>query len=251
MTKVYGGSDKETLCRALDGVCLTVHRGEFTGVMGPSGSGKTTLLQVLGGMQSPTSGEILFQGHPIPKGSEDQRARFRRRQLGFIFQSCQLLASSSLYENILLSFILQGKVAGSRKRIGALAAQLGIQDALFKYPHEVSGGKKQRAAVARALVHQPELLLADEPTGNLDTQNARSLLEALTRLNQEEERTILMVTHDPVCASYCRRVVFIRDGRMWTEIRRGKSREDFFHRILASVSAMGGNSFESMAPRQT
>lgn len=251
VTKVYGGLDQGTLRRALDSVSLTIYPGEFIGVMGASGSGKTTLLQLLGGMKRPTSGDILFCGRSLSGWSEDHLTRFRRKHLGFIFQSCQLLNSSTLYENILLPLILRGDANETEEWVKEVAVQMGISNVLFKYPHEVSGGQKQRAAVARALIHQPDLLLADEPTGKLDSGNARSLLESLTKLNREEERTILMVTHDPVCASYCRRVIFIRDGRGWMEIRRGQNREAFFHRILAAMSAMGGNMDEFMAPRQT
>jgi len=245
LTKIYGGQRSAVTVKALDSFNLTVEKGEFVGIMGPSGSGKTTLLQLLGTIDVPTSGEILVGGQSLAGLKGDQLALFRRRNLGFIFQDFNLLDSLTLKENIMVPLALEGKPAGELEaRTQAIAKRLGIAEVLQHYPYQVSGGQKQRAAAARALIHEPALILADEPTGNLDSKAARSLMESLERLNAEGGATILMVTHDPVSASYCKRIQFIKDGRPFTELRRGSDQAAFFHQILDVLSAMGGESYD-------
>lgn len=241
LTRVYSNERGGSLHRALDAFHLTVERGEFVGVMGPSGSGKTTLLQLLGTMDQPTYGEVRFGGKSLSGLSLDQLREFRRRHLGFIFQEFHLLHSLTLRENIMLPLILETAVPEEvDERVHTVASQLGIEEILNKHPYEVSGGQQQRAAAARALVHRPDLVLADEPTGNLDSRSARTLMESLEKMNQTEKATILMVTHDAVSASYCKRILFIKDGKLWTEIHQGEERRAFYRRILTVVSALGG-----------
>jgi ABC-type lipoprotein export system ATPase subunit len=248
LTKIYGGQKGTVAVRALDGLNLTVEPGEFVGIMGPSGSGKTTLLQLLGTIDRPTSGDVMVEGQSLSALKGNDLAIFRRRRLGFIFQEFNLLDSLTLKENILLPLALEKRpVAEIEAKVEAIARRLGIREVLAHYPYEVSGGQKQRAAAARALIHSPALVLADEPTGNLDSRAARALMEALEGLNGQEQATILMVTHDPVSASYCRRILFIKDGRLHTELRRGPDRNQFFQRILDVVAAMGGDPHDAVA----
>jgi len=243
LTKVYGGQRGTVAVRALDSLNLTVEAGEFVGIMGPSGSGKSTLLHLLGTIDSPTSGEIEIGGEELSRLKGDALALFRRRRLGFIFQDFNLMDSLTLQENILLPLALERvPVAEIEQRVAAVAGRLGLMGELQRYPYEVSGGQKQRAAAARALIHRPDLVLADEPTGNLDSRSARALMESLAELNAETKATILMVTHDPVSASYCRRILFIKDGKPFTELRQGADRTALFHQILDVLSAMGGES---------
>jgi ABC-type lipoprotein export system ATPase subunit len=250
LTKIYGGSKGATV-RALDGVSLAVEPGEFVTIMGPSGSGKSTLLQLLGSIDTPTAGEVLVGGKPLAGLKGDALALFRRRHLGFIFQDFNLLDSLTLKENILLPLALEGgRPAEIEARVAELADMLGLTDELNRYPYEVSGGQKQRAAAARALAHRPELVLADEPTGNLDSRSAKVLMESLESLNQQEQATILMVTHDPVAASYCRRVVFLKDGRLMSELRRGADRGRFFQQILDVLAATGGEEHDHLYARR-
>lgn len=245
LTKIYGGGKGSVSVRALDSFNLTVEAGDFVGIMGPSGSGKTTLLQLLGTIDAPTSGEIVVNGEQIGKLKDNELALFRRRQLGFIFQDFNLLDSLTLRENMMIPLVLEERpVTEITAKLTALADQLGITPELDRYPHEVSGGQKQRAAAARALMHRPALLLADEPTGNLDSTSANALMESLALLNEQEQATVVMVTHDPVMASYTRRILFIKDGRLFNEVRRGSDRGEFFQQILHVLSAMGGGSYD-------
>ncbi|HWI64276.1 MAG TPA: ABC transporter ATP-binding protein [Symbiobacteriaceae bacterium] len=241
VTKVYGGQKSAVAVKALDGFSLTVEAGEFVGIMGPSGSGKTTLLQLLGTIDTPTAGEVRVAGRPLSGLKGDELALFRRRNLGFIFQDFNLLEALTIKENIVVPLALEGRPpAEIAAKVASLAGQMGLTEVLSHYPYEVSGGQKQRAAAARALIHAPALVLADEPTGNLDSKAARGLMEALSAVNEQARATIVMVTHDPVMASYCRRILVIKDGRLYTEIRRGADRSQFFHAILDVLSAMGG-----------
>ncbi|TCS96567.1 ABC transporter ATP-binding protein [Hazenella coriacea] len=245
VTKVYGHAQRGVVHQALDHVSLTVERGEFVGLMGPSGSGKTTLLQLMGTIDPPTSGEIIIEGQEVSKMNRDLLASFRRKTLGFIFQDFQLLDALSLKENILLPLVLEKRpLSEMEDRLQTLAQQLDILKFLDHRPFEVSGGQKQRAAAARALVHQPALILADEPTGNLDSKSSRSLMESLVRLNQTERATILMVTHDPITASYCDRVLFIKDGRIYNEVRRGEERQVFIQQLMNVMTALGGSQYD-------
>lgn len=244
LTKIYG-QKWGAYQQALSEFDLSIDEGEFVGIMGPSGSGKTTLLQLVGTIDQPTSGMIMLRGQDVTKMNSKELAAFRRKHLGFIFQDYHLLNSLTLKENIMVPLILEQKsVAEIEKRLNDLAERLGIDQVLHHYPYEVSGGQKQRAAAARALIHQPDLILADEPTGNLDSKAAKSLMESLVQLNQAEKATIMVVTHDPFTASYCHRVIFIKDGKLFYQIHRGEDRQKFFQRILQVLSRLGGESYE-------
>ena len=249
LTKVYGGRGK-VATRALNNLSLQVEKGEFVGIMGPSGSGKTTLLNLLATIDAPTSGAVVIEGKEVSHMRGEELALFRRRRLGFIFQDYNLLDSLTIGENIALPLVLDRvPVKAIKERLRTLAGQLGILDILEKYPYEVSGGQQQRAAAARAIIHEPAVILADEPTGNLDSRSARDLMETLVLLNNLAGVTIVMVTHDAFAASYCGRIQFIRDGQLYTEIRRGSSREAFFQQILDVLSLMGGGRDEPLANR--
>ena len=232
LTKVYGKRGAAT--RALDGVDLSLEAGEYVGIMGASGSGKTTLLNCVSTIDKPTSGSILVEGREL--------TRFRRERLGFIFQDCNLLDTLTAFENIALSLSIVGTPAGEiRPRVEETAQLLGIGDCLDKYPYQMSGGQQQRCAAARAIVTHPALVLADEPTGALDSKSARMLLERLEVLNRERGTTILMVTHDAFTASCCRRVVFLRDGQIFQELSRGElDRRAFFAQIIRVITQLGG-----------
>ena len=237
--KYYGGTDNVT--RALDGVSLTVGSGEFVAVMGPSGSGKTTLLNCVSTIDRPTAGNIYVDGVDVTTLRHAELARFRRERLGFIFQDSNLLDTLTARENIALALTIN-RVAPREIsiRVADVARRLQIEEVLDKMPHEMSGGQRQRVAAARAIVCDPSLVLADEPTGALDSKNSRRLLESLTELNASGA-TIIMVTHDSFAASYAGRVVFIKDGRVWSELVRGsKTRRRFFDEVMDTVSFLGG-----------
>ena len=240
LKKVYGKGGAVT--HALDGVSLTIEAGAFVGVMGPSGSGKTTLLNCVSTIDQPTSGSIVIDGKELTRLRGKELARFRRERLGFIFQDCNLLDTLTAYENIALSLsIIRAPAQRIDKRVREMADLLGIADCLNKYPYQMSGGQQQRCAAARAMVTRPALVLADEPTGALDSKSSQLLLDRLDELNRELGATILMVTHDAFTASCCRRVVFLRDGRLFLELHRGNdSRKVFFQKIIQVVTEMGG-----------
>lgn len=241
LCKIYGskGSLQYT---ALENINISIEEGEFVGVMGPSGSGKTTLLNILATIDKPTSGQIEINGtNPITLKNK-QLALFRRRELGFIFQDFNLLDTLSIKENIILPLALEGMATAEiEQRVARSAELLGITQILNKRTYEVSGGQKQRAAIARAMIHRPSILLADELTGNLDSKAARDVMESLKDLNEQLRATIMMVTHDPFAASYCGRIIFIKDGKFYSEIRRGANRQAFFQQILDALSVLGGN----------
>ena len=240
LTKVYGGKAAST--KALNGVSLTVQQGDFVAIMGPSGSGKSTLLNCIATIDAPTSGTIRIAGTDTAWISRKGLADFRRTQLGFIFQDSNLLDTLTARENIALPLTI-GHVPADQilASVDAIAKSLGVLEVLDKYPYQMSGGQRQRIAAARALVTRPQLVLADEPTGALDSKNAKLLLESLEAINRARRATVLMVTHDEVAASYCRRVLFIRDGRLFTELDRGTdSRRAFFERIMQVVAVQGG-----------
>lgn len=242
LNKIYPGN---VPYRALNDIDLTVAKGEFVGIMGPSGSGKTTLLNVVSTIDRPTSGQVLLNGADPFRLLPEGLARFRRRELGFVFQSFNLLDTMTVMENIVLPLTLdRTKVADMLSRAERIAEKLGIAGILNKRTYEISGGQAQRTAIARALIHQPQLLLADEPTGNLDSKSARDVMELMSALNKDEDATMLLVTHDAMAASYCDRVVFIKDGRTYTEIHCGDNRNAFYQKILNVLSLLGGDGHE-------
>lgn len=238
--KYYG--NKSSLTKALDGVSFTVSEGEFVAIMGASGSGKTTLLNVISTIDRVTAGHIYVDGEDITVLKGENLNQFRREQLGFIFQDFNLLDSLTAYENIALALSIQDvDVNEIDDRVRRVAKELNIDSVLDKYPYQMSGGQKQRVASARAIITQPKLILADEPTGALDSKSARMLLEQFETLNQKHRATILMVTHDAFAASYATRVIFIKDGKVFNEIRKGKdSRKDFFNAIIEVITLLGG-----------
>lgn len=239
VSKIYEG---KVAYRALTDIQLTIDDGEFVGVMGPSGSGKTTLLNLIATIDEPTTGEILFDGKSTSKLNANKLAVFRRRELGFVFQDFNLLHTLTVEENIVLPLTLDGyKVSDMKKKAAAIAEKLGITEIMNKRVYEISGGQAQRAAIARAMIHSPKLLLADEPTGNLDSKAAKDVMELLERLNREQKGTMMLVTHDAVAASYCNRIIFIKDGRFYTEIHRGDNRQTFFQKIMDTLSLLGGH----------
>ena len=238
----YFGS-RANVTKALDGISFNVGKGEFTGIMGPSGSGKSTLLNCIATIDTVTSGQIVVGGEYITTMKSQQLAAFRRDKLGFIFQDFNLLDTLTAFENIALSLSIQNRPPQEIKRlVQSIAHKLNITEELYRYPYQMSGGQKQRVAAARAIVTDPHLILADEPTGALDSKSARMLLEAMEALNRDLQATILMVTHDAFTASYCHRILFIKDGRLFTELQRGAdTRKTFFDRIIDVVTLLGGD----------
>ena len=245
--KVYGS--REAITRALDDVSFDICEGEFVGVMGPSGSGKSTLLNCISTIDAVTSGSIILNGRDITQLRSRQLSKFRRDDLGFIFQDANLLDTLTGFENIALALTIKGEKADSvRAKVDRTADLLGVADVLQKYPRQMSGGQRQRVAAARAIVADPKLVLADEPTGALDSRNAAVLLETLEVLNEKLHATIMMVTHDAVAASYADRILFIKDGKLFNELRRGDDdRTDFYQRILEVQAFLSGKQGDSPA----
>lgn len=238
LSKVYEGAVPYQALHVMD---FAVAPGEFVGIMGPSGSGKTTLLNVISTIDVPTSGQVVINGQEPHRLSGEALARFRRTELGFVFQDFNLLDTLTVRENIFLPMCLEGvSVAEMNRRLADLASLLGIEQILDKRPYQISGGQAQRAAIARAVIHKPSLVLADEPTGNLDSKSARDVMELFQTLNEQLGVTILMVTHDPVPASFCSRILFIKDGRIYNEIRRGRTQQAFYENILDVLAMLGG-----------
>ncbi|NWK71703.1 ABC transporter ATP-binding protein [Bacillus paramycoides] len=238
LSKIYTG---KVSYEALSNINLSIKKGEFVGIMGPSGSGKTTLLNMVSTIDSPTSGEVLINGENPHQLSPNELALFRRRELGFVFQAFNLLNTLTVKENIVLPLTLDGtKVEDMNQRVSVIAEKLGIQSILDKRTYEISGGQAQRTAIARALIHNPKLILADEPTGNLDSKAADDVMELLQRLNKEQEATMMLVTHDPMAASYCDRVIFIKDGELYNEVYCGDSRQAFYQKIIDVLALLGG-----------
>ena len=238
--KYYGS--KSSLTKAINGISFEVEKGEFVAIMGASGSGKTTLLNLISTIDKVTAGEIFVDGENITKLKGNNLNKFRRDKLGFIFQDFNLLVTLTGYENISLSLSIQNiSYSEQKKRIEDIASKLGITKILNKYPYQMSGGEKQRIASARAIITNPSLILADEPTGALDSKSSKQLLNNFEYLNNELKSTILMVTHDAFTASYASRVIFIKDGKIFNEIQKGdSSRKEFFDNIIDVVTLLGG-----------
>ena len=241
ISKYY--ENKSNLTKAISNISMNVDKGEFIAIMGASGSGKTTLLNVISTIDKVTSGHIYIEGQDITKLKGNDLNRFRREELGFIFQDFNLLDTLTAYENIALALQIQNfKAKAIEQQIKVVARKLDIEDILNKYPYEMSGGQKQRVASARAIVTNPKLVLADEPTGALDSKSSKMLLERLQRLNQDYQTTILMVTHDAFSASYASKVIFIKDGKVFNQFNRGEAtRKQFFDKIIDVVSLLGGD----------
>ena len=244
LEKHYGKSKNQT--KALNGITFQVMPGEFLGIMGSSGSGKSTLLNCIATVIMPSSGNIIMNGRHIQTLKGAELADYRGKEIGYLFQNFELLDNLTGRENILLPLSLHGVAENeSKKLLERLASYLEIEDVLDKFPAQMSGGQKQRIAAARALILSPGIILADEPTGALDSKNAKALMEKLSGLNQNENATILMVTHDSNAASYCKRILFIQDGIIFHELRRDipdESQQEFYSRILKVVAQLGGGS---------
>ena len=242
LTKYYG--KEPNITKALNGISFQVVKGEFLGIMGSSGSGKTTLLNCLATIIKPTDGSIQMQEKDLGQLKGSQLADYRGKEIGYLFQNFELLDNLTAKENILLPLSLHKVDADESKvRLELLSQYLDISELLDKFPSQLSGGQRQRVAAARALILDPKIVFADEPTGALDSKNATILMQKLAEMNQVEETTILMVTHDSVAASFCNRILFIQDGKLFHEIRRdypSESQEDFYHRILKVMAALAG-----------
>ncbi len=239
--KYFG--NKGNVSKAIDHISFEVEKGEFVGIMGPSGSGKTTLLNCISTIDTVTTGQISINGQDITKLKAGKLEKFRRDELGFIFQDFNLLDTLTAFENIAIALTIQGrKPSEITKLVKDVATKLEITGVLDKFPYQMSGGQKQRVASARAIVTNPTLILADEPTGALDSKSARLLLDSFEKLNEELQATILMVTHDAFTASYAKRILFIKDGKIFNELVRGNdTRKEFFNRIIEVVTLLGGD----------
>ena len=239
--KYYG--TKSNLSKVINNISFNVDKGEFLGIMGASGSGKTTLLNCISTIDKVTAGQIFVNGKEITKLKGNELNKFRREELGFIFQDFNLLDTLTCYENIALALTIQ-KVRPKEidKRVKNIAEKLEISDILKKYPYQISGGQKQRVASSRAIITNPGIVLADEPTGALDSKSARQLLESFEFLNQKMNATIIMVTHDAFTASYANRILFIKDGKIFNELIKGSdSRKQFFEKIIEVQTLLGGD----------
>ena len=241
--KKYYGKNSDIITKAVDGISFEIERGEFVAIMGASGSGKTTLLNCISTIDNVTSGNIFIDDIDITELKEKEVAKFRREKLGFVFQDFNLLDNLTIEENISLSLIINhNDVNKIDLLVEEIATKLGIKHILKKFPYEVSGGEKQRCACARALINNPTLILADEPTGALDSKSSKMLLETMNEMNDKLNATILMVTHDSFSASFCKRVLFLKDGKIFNEIIRGnKTRKEFFSEILDILTLLGGD----------
>ena len=247
LSKVYGSKGKGLSVKALDEFNMSIKEGEFVGIMGPSGSGKTTLLNILATIDSPSSGEILFNGQNPHRLKPDDLAIFRRNNLGFIFQDFNLLDTLSVKENIILPLVLEEfKKKEIEEKLDEIASILNIKDILNKRTYEISGGQQQRTACARAMINKPAIILADEPTGNLDSKASYDLMNSLENINKDKKATIVMVTHDAFAASFCNKIIMIKDGKFFLEIIKSSNRQIFFKEILDSLSLLGGGYNENI-----
>jgi putative ABC transport system ATP-binding protein len=240
LKKVYGS--RGVLYTALNDISLDIKEGEFVGIMGPSGAGKTTLLNIISTIDKPTSGTVIVDNEDLATMTEAKLSNFRRDKLGFIFQDYNLLDALTVKENIILPLALsKTNLKQIDARCNEVSEALGISDILNKYPYEISIGQKQRASAARAIITNPKLILADEPTGALDSKSSTELLQTLSNMNEKRNATIMMVTHDSFAASYCKRILFIKDGVIFTELLKGnQTRKEFFQKILDVLAVMGG-----------
>src|SRR5690625_4439433 len=242
VSKIYEG---KVQFRALTEIDLSVDRGEFVGIMGPSGSGKTTLLNIIATIDEPTTGQVVIGDKMPHQLKPNALAKFRRRELGFVFQDFNLLHTLTVEENIVLPLTLDRQsVKEMTKKAHELAKTLGISEIMDKRTYEISGGQAQRVAVARAMIHQPKLVLADEPTGNLDSKASKDVMQLLSMMNEEQNTTLLLVTHEAQAAMYADRVIFIRDGKLYSEIYQEGDRQVFFQKIIDTLSAIGGNAYD-------
>lgn len=239
LSKVYG---KKMIFNALNNISFSIENGEFVGIMGPSGSGKTTLLNMISTIDKPTTGKIELKGKNPLSLKGEELALFRRRELGFVFQDFNLLDTLTIGENIVLPLTLDKvSIKEQDEKLNEVSKILGIEDLLNKRTFEVSGGQAQRTAIARALINKPSILLADEPTGNLDSKSSKTVMELFQKINKENKVTTMMVTHEPLAASYCNRILFIKDGAIYNEIYKENSREQFYQEIMDVLTLLGGD----------
>jgi len=241
LVKIYVGKGKVNNTNALNGINLTIESGDFVAIMGPSGSGKTTLLNILSGIDKATSGDIEISGETINQMSKNELSLFRRQHLGFVFQEFNLLDSLTLKENVMLPMILDHKDLDEMEtKTHEIMSMFGIDDIMDKYPYAISGGQQQRTSISRAIVNDPDIIFADEPTGNLDSKSSKVVMECFEKLNHDNKSTILVVTHDPFAASYCHKVVFIKDGLINREITKKDDRRSFSKVILDCLAETMG-----------
>nr|WP_249435655.1 ABC transporter ATP-binding protein [Paenibacillus sp. Marseille-Q4541] len=234
----------------MDNIRFQVKSGDFVGIMGPSGSGKTTLLNAIATIDPPSSGDIKIRGNNPYHMNAEEMALFRRRELGFVFQDFNLLDSLTVEENVVLPLTLDNiPLPTMNTRLEEIIKTLGIESIRNRMIHEISGGQKQRTAIARAMIHHPSIVLADEPTGNLDSKSSKDVMMMLQQMNEQEQATILMVTHDVMAASYCQRVIFIKDGKLYNEIYRGDNRQAFFQKIVDMLALLGGDRYDLTTAR--
>ena len=240
LIKRYGARDFQTT--VLKGIDLTIYKGDFIAIMGPSGSGKTTLLNILSTIDKPTQGMVMLDGQDVTRISNKALANLRKDKIGFVFQDYNLLDTMTLQDNIALPLALDGAAPKDiLARTKTLAATFGLEQQLRQYPYQLSGGQKQRGAVCRALITNPEIIFADEPTGALDSKSGKDLLQCLRKVNESGQATILMVTHDPYCASYAKDVYLLSDGTIKCRLTRGNARKEFYNRIIDLQTSIGGD----------
>lgn len=245
LVKIYGDVDGDNSTKALTGISFSLKKGEFVAIMGPSGSGKTTLLNLLSGIDTPTSGEVMINGVEISAIYDEDLALFRRQQIGFVFQEFNLIESLTVKENIMLPMILEKKsVEEMEEKVLSLATLFEIDQLLHKYPYHISGGQAQRTAVSRALVNDPSVIFADEPTGNLDSKSSAIIMECFEKIVNELQTTVLLVTHDVFAASYCQKVMFIKDGLLHSTIVKKGSQRDFLNQIIDNLAVVGGKTHD-------
>lgn len=245
LVKIYGDEGANIANRALDGISLSINKGDFVAIMGPSGSGKTTLLNLLSGIDKPTSGEVMISGEKLSNMDGDDLALFRRKHLGFVFQEFNLLDSLTVKENIMLPMVLEGKSnTDMEEKLQEIMNLFGIIDIADQYPYQTSGGQQQRTAISRALVNEPSVIMADEPTGNLDSKSSTTILQCFEKIVSDYETTVVVVTHDVFAASYCNKVTFIKDGRIHSNIVKKGTRKQFLDQIMDSLAVLGGKSHD-------